>query len=123
MSLRNQITARIRAQGPMRIDEYMTTCLLHPSLGYYTTRDPFGTSGDFITAPEISQIFGELLGLWAVQNWRDMGSPVPFNFVELGPGRGILMQDALRAMIALGVTSIGTATKDQCAALANTLGR
>ena len=97
MSLHDQIVARIRAQGPMRIDEYMTTCLLHPSLGYYTTRDPFGTSGDFITAPEISQMFGELLGLCIAQTWLDQGAPPAFTLAELGPGRGTLMADALRA--------------------------
>lgn len=97
MSLRDQIAARIRAQGPMRIDEYMTTCLLHPTLGYYTTRDPFGATGDFITAPEISQMFGELLGLCIAQTWMDQGSPAPFTLAELGPGRGTLMADALRA--------------------------
>ncbi|MCX7558876.1 SAM-dependent methyltransferase [Sulfitobacter sp. F26204] len=97
MSLRDQIIARIRAQGPMRIDEYMATCLLHPTLGYYTTRDPFGTSGDFVTAPEISQMFGELLGLCLAQTWLDQGAPKPFTLAELGPGRGTLMADALRA--------------------------
>ena len=95
MSLHNHIVARIAAQGPMRIDEYMTTCLLHPSMGYYTTRDPFGTGGDFITAPEISQMFGELIGLCIAQTWLDQGSPAAFTLTELGPGRGTLMADAL----------------------------
>ncbi|WP_281991250.1 class I SAM-dependent methyltransferase [Sulfitobacter geojensis] len=97
MSLHNHIVARIAAQGPMRIDEYMTTCLLHPSMGYYTTRDPFGAGGDFITAPEISQMFGELIGLCIAQTWLDQGSPAAFTLAELGPGRGTLMADALRA--------------------------
>jgi NADH dehydrogenase [ubiquinone] 1 alpha subcomplex assembly factor 7 len=68
-----------------------------PTLGYYATHDPIGAGGDFITAPEISQMFGELLGLWCVQAWRDQGSPSPVRLVELGPGRGTLMADALRA--------------------------
>ncbi|KIN70805.1 ATP synthase beta subunit/transription termination factor rho [Sulfitobacter noctilucae] len=81
----------------MRIDEYMTTCLLHPTLGYYTTRDPLGVQGDFTTAPEISQMFGELIGLSLGQSWMDSGAPSPFTLAELGPGRGTLMADALRA--------------------------
>lgn len=97
MTLRDQIAARIAAHGPMRIDEYMTTCLLHPTLGYYTTRDPFGAAGDFITAPEISQMFGELIGLSLAQCWLSHGAPAPFTLAELGPGRGTLMADALRA--------------------------
>ncbi|GLQ27608.1 class I SAM-dependent methyltransferase [Sulfitobacter pacificus] len=97
MSLHNHIVARIAAQGPMRIDEFMTTCLLHPTLGYYTTRDPFGTDGDFTTAPEISQMFGELIGLCIAQTWLSQGAPAPFTLAELGPGRGTLMADALRA--------------------------
>ncbi|OYX13939.1 MAG: methyltransferase [Rhizobiales bacterium 32-66-8] len=75
----------------------MALCLGHPRHGYYMTRDPLGAGGDFTTAPEISQIFGELLGLWAVATWQQMGSPSRFNLVELGPGRGTLMSDALRA--------------------------
>lgn len=91
------IAARIRAQGPMSLADYMTLCLLHPQHGYYTTRAPFGARGDFITAPEISQMFGELLGLAIAQAWMDQGAPAPFVLAELGPGRGSLMRDALRA--------------------------
>lgn len=87
---------RIRTQGPITIAEYMTECLLHPMLGYYTTRDPFGTAGDFITAPEISQIYGEMIGLCLAQAWLDQGAPVRFTLTELGPGRGTLMADILR---------------------------
>ncbi|UWR27115.1 SAM-dependent methyltransferase [Sulfitobacter sp. S223] len=97
MSLRDLLISQIRAQGPMRLDDYMTACLLHPEHGYYTTRTPFGTSGDFITAPEISQMFGELVGLALAQAWLDQGSPAPFTLAELGPGRGTLMADMLRA--------------------------
>ena len=97
MSLRDIITAQISAQGPMRLDDYISMCLLHPAHGYYTTRTPFGTKGDFITAPEISQMFGELIGLSLAQAWLDQGAPSSFTLAELGPGRGTLMADALRA--------------------------
>ncbi len=81
----------------MRLSDYMAECLLHPVHGYYTTRPPFGTEGDFTTAPEISQMFGELLGLCLAQAWLDQGAPTPFTLAEIGPGRGTLMADALRA--------------------------
>jgi len=81
----------------MHLSDYMSDCLLHPTLGYYTTRDPLGSKGDFITAPEISQMFGELIGLCLAQSWLDQGSPAPFTLAELGPGRGTLMADVLRA--------------------------
>ena len=91
------LAARIRAHGPMSLADYMAECLLHPVHGYYTTQNPFGTAGDFITAPEISQMFGELLGLCLAQAWVDQGAPDPFTLAELGPGRGTLMADILRA--------------------------
>jgi SAM-dependent MidA family methyltransferase len=97
MSLREEIIARIAAEGPMRLDDYMLTCLLHPTKGYYATRDPLGAAGDFTTAPEISQMFGELVGLALAQSWMDQGAPDPFVLAELGPGRGTLMADVLRA--------------------------
>ena len=97
MSLRDILISQIRAQGPMRLDDYMSTCLLHPEHGYYTTRTPFGAAGDFITAPEISQMFGELIGLALAQTWLEQGAPKPFTLAELGPGRGTLMADVLRA--------------------------
>ncbi|WP_395667141.1 class I SAM-dependent methyltransferase, partial [Methylocella sp.] len=87
----------ILEDGPISLDRYMSLALAHPVHGYYRTRDPFGPEGDFVTAPEISQIFGELVGLWAVEVWRSMGAPTPVLLVELGPGRGTLMADALRA--------------------------
>lgn len=95
------LAARIAQSGPLTIAEYMTECLLHPLHGYYTTRDPFGQAGDFITAPEISQMFGELVGLSLVQAWLEQGAPKDAVLVELGPGRGTLMSDALRAMAAV----------------------
>jgi NADH dehydrogenase [ubiquinone] 1 alpha subcomplex assembly factor 7 len=91
------IRARIAAEGPLRLDACMALCLGHPTLGYYATRDPLGAAGDFTTAPEISQMFGELLGAWAAQVWHDRGRPSRFVLAELGPGRGTLMRDGLRA--------------------------
>jgi SAM-dependent MidA family methyltransferase len=92
------LVRRIRAEGPLPLSEVMAASLMHPEFGYYATRDPFGRSGDFITAPEISQMFGELIGLWAAVVWQSMGAPSRVLLVELGPGRGTLMADALRAM-------------------------
>lgn len=97
MSLHDRLQARIRAAGPISVADYMTTCLLDPQEGYYTTRDPLGARGDFVTAPEISQMFGELIGLALAQAWQDQGRPTPFVLAEAGPGRGTLMADALRA--------------------------
>ncbi|WP_119300488.1 class I SAM-dependent methyltransferase [Dongia deserti] len=88
---------RIAASGPVTVAEFMRIALAEQGTGYYATRDPLGGAGDFITAPEISQMFGELLGLWCVDSWERAGAPDPFLLVELGPGRGTLMADALRA--------------------------
>ncbi len=92
------LAARIAQAGPLTVAEWMAECLLHPRHGYYATRDPLGVAGDFTTAPEISQMFGELLGLALAQAWLDQGSPAPVILAELGPGRGTLMADALRAV-------------------------
>ncbi|MEC7257153.1 MAG: class I SAM-dependent methyltransferase, partial [Pseudomonadota bacterium] len=78
MSLHDIIAARIRQDGPISMADYMADCLLHPTFGYYATRDPLGAAGDFITAPEISQMFGELIGLALAQTWLDQGAPAPF---------------------------------------------
>jgi NADH dehydrogenase [ubiquinone] 1 alpha subcomplex assembly factor 7 len=91
------IRAQARATGPLTVADYIALCLGHPKHGYYITRDPLGASGDFTTAPEISQMFGEMVGLWLAQIWIDAGRPSQFRLVELGPGRGTLMADALRA--------------------------
>ena len=88
---------RIGQDGPMTVASYMAECLMHPAHGYYTTRPPFGAKGDFVTAPEISQMFGELIGLSLAQAWLDQGAPARFTLAELGPGRGTLMADVLRA--------------------------
>jgi NADH dehydrogenase [ubiquinone] 1 alpha subcomplex assembly factor 7 len=95
--LLDEIRAMIAERGPITVEQYMQLALAHPDLGYYMNRDPFGAMGDFTTAPEISQMFGELIGLWAAEVWSSMGSPRPVRLVELGPGRGTLMGDALRA--------------------------
>lgn len=91
------LAERIGHDGPMTVANYMAECLMHPAHGYYTTRPPFGAKGDFITAPEISQMFGELVGLCLAQAWMDQGAPARFTLAELGPGRGTLMADVLRA--------------------------
>lgn len=87
----------IRANGPMPLDAYMALALGDGSHGYYTRQDPFGSKGDFITAPEVSQVFGELLGLWGLDFWLRGNRAEDFNLVELGPGRGTLMRDMLAA--------------------------
>ena len=87
--------------GPITVARYMELALAHPEHGYYRKQDPFGEDGDFTTAPEISQMFGEMLGLWTAVVWQALDSPDPLNLVELGPGRGTLMADALRAGIAM----------------------
>jgi SAM-dependent MidA family methyltransferase len=95
--LEKEIRRLIGIAGPMPLDEYMRLCLTHPRYGYYTTRDPFGAGGDFVTSPEISQMFGELIGLWMAAVWHQMGAPENIRIIELGPGRGTMIDDALRA--------------------------
>ncbi|WP_316201332.1 MULTISPECIES: class I SAM-dependent methyltransferase [unclassified Bradyrhizobium] len=96
--LHTEIKRLIKASGPMPVWRYMELCLMHPEHGYYISRDPLGREGDFTTAPEVSQMFGELLGLWAASIWKATGSPQQFRLIELGPGRGTMMSDALRAL-------------------------
>jgi len=91
------LRARIAAQGPLPVSVFMMEALFDPMAGFYATRDPIGAGADFVTAPEISQMFGELLGLWAAQVWQDMGSPQSCVLAELGPGKGTMMSDMLRA--------------------------
>ncbi|MGB7404312.1 MAG: SAM-dependent methyltransferase, partial [Pacificimonas sp.] len=90
----DDLRAKIKAPGGLSVASYMARCNAH----YYATRDPFGTDGDFLTAPEISQMFGELVGAWVADIHARAGGPVPVRLVELGPGRGTLMADALRAV-------------------------
>ncbi len=98
----NRLAARIagliRAAGPMSIADYMAICLFDPDDGYYTTRDPFGAGGDFVTAPEVSQMFGELVAVWLAQAWQALGEPSPVTIAEIGPGRGTLMKDLVRTL-------------------------
>ncbi|WP_020591103.1 class I SAM-dependent methyltransferase [Kiloniella laminariae] len=91
-----RIANRIRLEGAITVADYMAEVLISPKHGYYMAGEPFGTKGDFITAPEISQMFGELIGLWFADTWYNMGGPTTINLVELGPGRGTLMSDLLR---------------------------
>jgi NADH dehydrogenase [ubiquinone] 1 alpha subcomplex assembly factor 7 len=95
--LESEIRRLIAVAGPMSVAEYMRLCLTHPQYGYYLTRDPLGARGDFITAPEISQMFGELIGVWMASVWQQLGAPENIRIIELGPGRGTLMADAMRA--------------------------
>ena len=89
----------LAAEGPIAVDRFMAEALGHPQWGYYRRQDPLGL--DFTTSPEISQVFGELIGVWAAVVWQQMGCPDPFVLAELGPGRGTLMADALRAVAAM----------------------
>ncbi|HYZ26001.1 MAG TPA: SAM-dependent methyltransferase, partial [Geminicoccaceae bacterium] len=96
-ALEQVFAEEIRRAGPLPIARFMSLALHHPTHGYYRTRDPLGAGGDFITAPELSQAFGEVIGAWLARAWLDLGQPAPFRLVELGPGRGTLIADLLRA--------------------------
>ncbi len=97
MSLKDKLIEHIKDNGPMTVAEFMAACLYDPKHGYYATRPAIGgEAADFLTAPEASQMFGELIGLWCAHEWDVLGKPA-FNWIELGPGRGVLMQDAQRA--------------------------
>jgi NADH dehydrogenase [ubiquinone] 1 alpha subcomplex assembly factor 7 len=96
-ALGQKIARRIRAEGPLSIAAYMAMALHDPEGGYYARRTPIGAQGDFITAPEISQVFGELIGLWCAVVWRQLGRPDPVILAELGPGRGVMIGDLVRA--------------------------
>lgn len=94
--LETLIKSHIHLNGPMSVETYWNFCLAHPQFGYYITRDPLGQAGDFTTAPEISQLFGEMIGIWAAEQWNRLGQPHHIHLVEIGPGRGTLMSDLLR---------------------------
>jgi SAM-dependent MidA family methyltransferase len=96
--LQSELRRLIKSSGPMPVWRYMELCLTHPQYGYYVSRDPLGREGDFTTAPEVSQMFGELLGLWTASVWKAIGSPPLLRLIEFGPGRGTMMADALRAL-------------------------
>lgn len=105
--LKERIARLIGQTGPISVADYMAVCLFDPQAGYYTTREPFGAAGDFTTAPEVSQMFGELIGVWAVSAWRALGAPAPFLLVEIGPGRGTLMADMARTISKLDPVMAG----------------
>ncbi|GHD11713.1 class I SAM-dependent methyltransferase [Tianweitania populi] len=96
--LTKRLRALIATNGPISVSDYMAICLFDPEHGYYTTREPFGQAGDFTTAPEISQMFGELIGAWVLATWQALGAPSPVTLAEIGPGRGTLMKDMLRTL-------------------------
>lgn len=98
MSLKRRITELITEAGPIPVSQYMALCLLDPADGYYTTREPFGARGDFTTAPEVSQMFGELVAVWLASAWQAAGKPQDATLAEIGPGRGTLMRDMLRTL-------------------------
>ncbi len=95
--LKERIIRHISMNGPLPLAEYMHWCLADKTHGYYQTQNAFGRDGDFVTAPEVSQMFGELIGIWLIKTWHSLDCPSPFNLVELGPGKGTLMRDILRA--------------------------
>lgn len=97
-ALKARLRRLIEAAGPISVADYMSACLFDPADGYYTTSEPFGIEGDFTTAPEISQMFGELVAVWAYSAWVATGRPMPMTFAEIGPGRGTLMADMLRTL-------------------------
>ncbi len=106
--IEKEIRSRIPHNGPLSIAEFVSLCLNHPKHGYYTSRSPIGGSrstsnlaGDFITAPEVSQMFGEMIGVWCMEMWQRLGSPPQLNLVEIGPGRGTLMRDLLNISSAI----------------------
>ncbi len=108
--LAQKIIRIIEQGGPLRISDYFALCLADPEHGYYQAREPFGRSGDFITAPEISQLFGEMIGVFLVHAWQAQASPENVRIVEIGPGRGTLMSDALRVVSRLAPELFATAT-------------
>lgn len=97
-ALKERLKRLIAAAGPIGVADYMAACMLDPEAGYYTTRKPFGAEGDFVTAPEVSQMFGELVAVWAYSAWQAAGRPMPVTLAEIGPGRGTLMADMLRTL-------------------------
>ena len=108
-TLKDRLKRLIATTGPISVAEYMAACLGDREAGYYTTREPFGRDGDFITAPEVSQMFGELIGIWCIGIWNALGNPPQPVICEIGPGRGTLMSDLLRTVGRLAPQMLGTA--------------
>ncbi|WP_375665530.1 class I SAM-dependent methyltransferase [Bartonella sp. TT121SHDZB] len=108
-SLKEKIKEIIALNGPITVSQYMTLALTDSQFGYYQTQTPFGRAGDFITAPEISQLFGEMIGIWTLASWKAQGYPYPFILAEIGPGRGTLMDDILRTIQKLSQTAFNAA--------------
>ena len=96
--LARRIKSIIRLNGPMSVTDFFSLCLADPEHGYYKTRQPFGRTGDFVTAPEVSQLFGEMLGVFIVHAWQRHGTLANARLVEIGPGRGTMMADMLRVI-------------------------
>ena len=94
-NLKEKIIDLISKDGPIGLDRYMELCLYDRDFGYYTTKNPFGKKGDFVTSPEISQMFGELIGAWSFEVWEQLGAPKNLNLIELGPGNGTLLSDLI----------------------------
>ncbi|EJF81103.1 class I SAM-dependent methyltransferase [Bartonella doshiae] len=109
VTLKEKIKEIIARNGPITISQYMTLALTDPQFGYYQTQTPFGRTGDFITAPEVSQLFGEMIGIWTLANWKAQGCPSPFILAEMGPGRGTLMDDILRTIQKLSTVAFNAA--------------
>lgn len=108
-TLKEKIKKIIALHGPITVSQYMTLALTDPQFGYYQTQTPFGRAGDFVTAPEISQLFGEMIGIWLLASWKTHGCPQPFVLAEIGPGRGTLMNDILRTIQKLSSTAFNAA--------------
>ncbi|WP_332060517.1 class I SAM-dependent methyltransferase [Bartonella sp. CB74] len=108
-TLKEKIKEIITLNGPITVSQYMTLALTDPQFGYYQTQTPFGRAGDFITAPEVSQLFGEMIGIWILASWKAQNCPHPFILAETGPGRGTLMDDILRTIQKLCTTAFNAA--------------
>lgn len=108
--LGTRIAEIIRTDGPIGVDRFWNLSLFDPRAGYYATKNPFGRAGDFVTAPEVSQMFGELIGAWVAAAWDGLGRPRPFRLVEIGPGRGTLMSDMLRTLRRAAPACLGAAS-------------
>ncbi|WP_455481655.1 class I SAM-dependent methyltransferase [Bartonella sp. B35(2025)] len=108
-TLKEKIKEIIAHNGPITVSQYMTLALTDPQFGYYQKHHPFGCAGDFITAPEISQLFGEMIGIWTLASWKAQDCPIPFILAEIGPGRGTLMDDVLRTIQKLCTTAFNAA--------------